>query len=114
MQMKPQIDALAAQIAADMTEQLVQAMTPQEEGTDPLVEIRQQELQLKAADMQRKQGEFEARQEMEREKERNDVLIAQQRIDAQEKAIDERSRVAEERIQTQRDIAAVNAQAKGQ
>jgi hypothetical protein len=114
MQMKPQIDALAAQIAADMTEQLVQAVTPQEEGSDPLVEIRQQELQLKAADMQRKQGEFEARQEMEREKERNDVLIAQQRIDAQEKAIDERSRVAEERIQTQRDIAAVNAQAKGQ
>ena len=114
MQMKPQIDALAAQIAADMTEQLVQAMTPQEEGTDPLVAIRQQELQLKAADMQRKQGEFEARQEMEREKERNDVLVAQQRIDAQEKAIDERSRIAEERIQTQRDIAAVNAQAKGQ
>ena len=64
--------------------------------------------------MQRKQGEFEARQEMEREKERNDVLVAQQRIDAQEKAIDERSRIAEERIQTQRDIAAVNAQAKGQ
>jgi hypothetical protein len=41
------------------------------------------------------------------------VLIAQQRIDAQEKAIDERSRVAEERIQTQRDIAAVSAQMKG-
>ena len=64
--------------------------------------------------MQRKQQEFEARQEMESEKERNDTLIAQQRIDAQEKAIDERSRIAEERIQTQRDIAAVNAQMKGQ
>jgi len=113
MQFKPQIDARAAQIAADMTEQLVQAMSPEGQTEDPLVAIRQQELQLKAADMQRKQGEFEARQEMEREKERNDVLIAQQRIDAQEKAIDERSRVAEERIQTQRDIAAVNAQMKG-
>ena len=45
MQMKPQIDALAAQIAADMTEQLVQAVTPQEEvQQDPLVMIRQQEL----------------------------------------------------------------------
>ena len=64
--------------------------------------------------MQRKQDEFDARQEMDREKERNDVLIAQQRIDNQEKAIDERSRVAEERIQTQRDIAAVNATMKGQ
>ena len=83
------------------------------EQDDPLVDIRNQELQLKAADMQRKQQEFDAKQEMEGEKERNDVLIAQQRIDAQEKAIDERSRVAEERIQTQRDIAALNSRMKG-
>ena len=66
-------------------------------------------MQLKAADLQRKQGEFDSKQELDREKERNDVLIAQQRIDAQEKAIDERARVAEERIKTQRDIAAINS-----
>ena len=108
MQFKPQIDARAAEIIAEMTEQLAQAVAPPEQS-DPLVEIRNQELQLKAADLQRKQGEFDSRQEMEREKERNDVLIAQQRIDAQEKAIDERARVAEERIKTQRDIAAVNS-----
>ena len=108
MQFRPQIDARAAEIIAEMTEQLAQAVAPPEQS-DPLVEIRNQELQLKAADLQRKQGEFDSRQEMEREKERNDVLIAQQRIDAQEKAIDERARVAEERIKTQRDIAAVNS-----
>ena len=108
MQFRPQIDARAAEIIAEMTEQLAQAVAPPEQS-DPLVEIRNQELQLKAADLQRKQGEFDSRQEMEREKERNDVLIAQQRIDAQEKAIDERARVAEERIKTQRDIAAGNS-----
>jgi len=112
MQMKPQIDSLAAEKIAEMTEQLAQAVAPPPQS-DPLVDIRNQELQLKAADMQRKQQEFDAKQEMESEKERNDVLIAQQRVDAQEKAIDERSRVAEERIQTQRDIAALNSKMKG-
>ena len=112
MQMKPQIDSLAAEKIAEMTEQLAQAVAPPPQS-DPLVDIRNQELQLKAADMQRRQQEFEAKQEMESEKERNDTLIAQQRIDAQEKAIDERSRVAEERIQTQRDIAALNSKMKG-
>jgi len=113
MQFKPQIDARAAELIAEMTEQLAQAVAPPPQS-DPLVDIRNQELQLKAADMQRKQQEFDAKQEMESEKERNDILIAQQRIDAQEKAIDERSRVAEERIQTQRDIAALNSAMKGQ
>ena len=108
MQFKPQIDARAAEIIAEMTEQLAQAVAPPPQS-DPLVDIRNQELQLKAADLQRKQGEFDSKQEFDREKERNDVLIAQQRIDAQEKAIDERARVAEERIKTQRDIAAINS-----
>ena len=108
MQFKPQIDARAAEIIAEMTEQLAQAVAPPPQS-DPLVDIRNQELQLKAADLQRKQEEFDSRQELDREKERNDTLIAQQRIDTQEKAIDERARVAEERIKTQRDIAAVNS-----
>ena len=112
-QFKPQIDSRAAQIISELTEQLAQAVAPPPQS-DPLVDIRNQELQIKAADMQRKQQEFEAQQEMDSEKERNDVLIAQQRIDAQEKSIDERSRIAEERIQTQRDIAALNYRGKGQ
>ena len=101
---KPQIDQIAATIIADMTESLAQAVEPPPES-DPLVDIRNQELQLKAADMQRKTSEFEARQELEREKERNDVLVDQQRIDVSEAALQDKTRVAEERIQTQRDIA---------
>jgi hypothetical protein len=113
MQFKPQIDARAAEIIAEMTEQLAQAVAPPPQS-DPLVDIRNQELQLKAADLQRKQSEFEAKQEFDREKERNDVLTAQQRIDVSEAALADKTRVAEERIQTQRDIAALNASMKGQ
>ena len=111
-QFQPQINARAAQLIAEMTEQYVQSVEP-EPKSDPLVEIRNQELQLKSMDIQRKQEEFDARQDMERMKEENDMALARERIDTQQKAIDERSRVAEERIQTQRDIAAVNAGMKG-
>ena len=113
LQFKPQIDARAAEIIAEMTEQLAQAVSPPPQS-DPLVDIRNQELQLKAADLQRKQSEFEAKQEFDRERERNDVLTAQQRIDVSEAALADKTRVAEERIQTQRDIAALNAREKGQ
>jgi hypothetical protein len=111
-QMQPQIDDKAAQIIADLTEELAQAMTPEEQG-DPLVDIRNQELQLKAADMQRKQEEFDAKQAFNEEKERNDVLIAQQRVDVSESALADKTRIAEDRIQTQRDIASLNAMNKG-
>ena len=63
-QIKPQIDKIAAQIIADTTEQLAQAVTPPPQE-DPLVAIRQQELQIKAADLQRKDSEFVARQRSE-------------------------------------------------
>ena len=112
-QFKPQIDSLAAQIIADLTEELVQAVTPPEQS-DPLVDIRNQELQLKAADLQRKEAEFEAKQEFEREKERNDVLTSQQRIDVSEAALADKTRIAETRIQTQRDIAALNSNTRNQ
>jgi hypothetical protein len=112
-QFKPQIDSLAAQIIADLTEELAQAVTPPEQD-DPLVNIRNQELQLKAADIQRKEAEFESRQEFDREKERNDVLTAQQRIDVSEAALADKTRIAEDRIKTQRDIAVLNSNTRNQ
>ena len=107
-QIKPQIDQIAAVLIADMVESMAQAVEPPQQS-DPLVDIRNQELQLKAADMERKVSEFEAKQQMEREKERNSVLVDQQRIDVSEAALEDKTRIAEERIQTQRDIASMNA-----
>jgi len=53
-----------------------------------------------------------AQQEFDREKEQNDVLTAQQRIDVSEAALADKTRIAEDRIQTQRDIAALNSSMK--
>jgi len=114
MQMlQPAIERQAAMLIADLTEEFTQTVEPVGEGTDPLVAIRQQELQLKAADMERKSTEFDAKQELEREKEMMDASLAQERLNLQQEALADKTRVAEDRIQTQRDIAAINAQMKG-
>ena len=114
MQMlKVAIDRQAAVIIAEMTEQYAQTVEPVSEGEDPLVAIRQQELQIKSADLQRKSMEFEQRQDFDREKEMMDSQIDQQRLRLQEEALADKTRVAEDRVQTQRDIAALNARSKG-
>jgi hypothetical protein len=114
MQMlQPAIERQAAMLIAELTEEFTQTVEPVGEGTDPLVAIRQQELQLKAADMERKSTEFDAKQELEREKEMTDASLAQERLNLQQDALADKTRVAEDRIQTQRDIAAINAQMKG-
>ncbi len=113
MQMlKPAIDRQASMIIAELTEQYVQTVEPVPEGTDPLVDIRNQELQLKAADLQRKSEEFSAKQQLDREQDAADVMLAQERLNLQQKALSDKTRVAEDRVQTQRDIAALNNQTK--
>ena len=62
-QMQPQIDQMAAQTIAELTEQFAQAVTPPPAG-DPLVDIRNQELQIKAMDSQRKGEEFQQKHKM--------------------------------------------------
>ena len=103
-----QIESRAAELIAELTEQFTQAVTPPQQQ-DPLVMIRQQELAIKQQENERKAQEAAAEFAMDQEKERNKVLIAQQRIDQQDENTAERTRVAEERIQAQRDIALLNA-----
>jgi hypothetical protein len=111
-QIANQVSSRAAELIGELTEQYAQAVSPPPEQ-DPLVSIRQQELALRGADIQRKAEEFERSQEFDKEKERNDKLLAQQRLDLQDEALSDKTRVAEERIQTQRDIAAANIRSRG-
>ena len=111
--MQDDIASRAAELVGELTEQYAQAVAPPQQ-TDPLVAIRQQELALREADIQRKVKEAEDRVQFEREKELNDQMESAARLNIQEKGINERTRVAEERIQTQRDIAALNNMTKGQ
>ena len=110
-QMQDQVQNRAAEIIGELTEKYAQTIAPPS-GDDPLVQIRKQELALKGADIERKTEEFEKKQQFDREKERNQRLVDQQRIDISEESLDDKSRIAEERIEAQRDIAQLNAKTR--
>lgn len=110
--LQPAIQRQAAMIAADMIEQYAQTVEPVQQQQDPLVAIRQQELQIKAADVDRKAQEFQAKQEMEMQKEMADKMMEQQRLRLQQDALNDKTQVAQDRIQTQREIAMMNAELK--
>ena len=57
---------------------------------------------MRGQEIAQKQDQFEQKQTLSKEKERNDVLLDQQRLDQQEE-------IAAQRDQTQRDIAAMKA-----
>ena len=100
-QMATQVASRSAELAAEIQEQYAQALTPPP-SEDPLVTIRKQELALRGQEIAQKQDQFEQKQTLSKEKERNDVLLDQQRLDQQEE-------IAAQRDQTQRDIAAMKA-----
>ena len=107
-QIQIQIQNLAAQLISEMIEQYAEAVTPSQPQQDPLVSIRQQELALKGADIQRKKEEFDKKLELDQQEAMNDTMTAQQRVDIAQQALNDKTRIAEERIQTQRDIARLN------
>ena len=112
MAFQTEVASRAAELIGELTEQYAQAVMPPQQP-DPLVAIRQQELALREADIQRKAKEADDRAQLDREKELNDQMAESARINIQKEALDEKTRVAEERIQTQRDIAALNNMTKG-
>ena len=59
--------------------------------------------------MERKSKEFEQRQDMERSRQQQDSELEKERINVSKEALDDKTRIAEERIQTQRDIAALKS-----
>jgi hypothetical protein len=106
------IASRASELIGEITEQYAQSIAPPQQQ-DPLVAIRQQELALRGADIERKAKESEERAQLDREKETADQMEAQARLAIQQEALNDKTRVAEERIQTQRDIAALNNMNKG-
>jgi hypothetical protein len=110
-QIQEQIQNRAAEIIGELTEKYAQTVSP-DSSEDPLVTIRKQELSLKGADIERKAEEFDKKQQFDKEKERNQRLVDQQRIDIQEESLDDKTRIAEERIEAQRDIAQLNAKTR--
>jgi len=98
-QFQDQVASRSAEIASEVSEQYAQSITPHP-TEDPLVSIRKQELAIRGQEVAQKQQQFESEQQFKKDKERNDVLLDQQRLDQQEE-------LASQADQTKRDIAAL-------
>ena len=85
---KMQIE-IESKIAVKIDEMTTKMITEEQEmfdqeDSDPLIRLKEQELQLKAMDLKRKDEETDLRLEVERERIASQDKIAQDRMDSQE------------------------------
>ena len=103
-QQSPQVDVegRVAELIAQYTEEVMAALMPPPEGeVDPLVQLRSKELDIKAADVQRKAEEFSVRQQFEEQKEGERQDLVREKIDSQEDIALLRAEVNRERMDQQ-------------
>ena len=92
-------EAMVANLIAQYTEEVMGALMPSpEEQVDPLVDLRSKELDIKAADLQRKSTEFDQRLLLDVSKEQAKEEMAAEKIDSQEDIALLRAEVNRERI----------------
>ena len=86
-QQEPQVDieARAAELIAQYTQEIMAELMPPPPGqTDPLVQLREKELDIKEADMMRKANEFSEKQDFEERREAERQEITREKIDSSE------------------------------
>ena len=100
-QMMPIMEDKVATITAQIVADLGPALSPQMPN-DPLVELRDRELDIKEADMDRKAREAQQRIDIEQERVDNNKELAEDRMDLQADAAAMKDQIARERINVQR------------
>ena len=97
-QMMQQQQAQTAQVIAELTQQINEQFAPPPPQEDPLVELRRQELDIKAGDLQRKQQEFGERQNLDIMKIDQQDDLAKERIDSSEEIAVMKNETAQDRL----------------
>ena len=100
--LQEKLEEEAALDIAEMTELFTQTVE-QDLQIDPLVQLRQKELDLKEMDQERKGQEFQQRLLHDIRSDDADIQVDKERLRLQEKNIDERTEIAQERIDVQRE-----------
>jgi hypothetical protein len=92
--------AEVAKVAAQITQELVQTeMQTNAAKQDPLVRIKQQEVDLKAMDMQRKAEETQFKQDQENQRAAERLAFDYDRLAIQDQQSDERLAVARQKLE---------------
>tara|TARA_Y100001937_G_scaffold124846_1_gene190375 strand:- start:792 stop:1667 length:876 start_codon:yes stop_codon:yes gene_type:complete len=93
-------EAEVAKVAARITQELAQTeMTANAAKQDPLVRIKQQEVDLRAMDMQRKQEETLFKQEQENKRASERLEFDYDRLATQDQQSDERLEIARQKLE---------------
>jgi len=107
MQTDPQsyqiaFDRAVATATAEITAQLVSQEMASNNKEDPLVRIKQQEVDLRAMDLQRKEKETLIKQEMENARANSKLQFEYDRLQQQDEASDKRLDMDEQKLEIQR------------
>jgi len=109
--MQAMIESKVAQITADMLEKIAPIFEA-EDTNDPLVELRREELDIKAKDVQRKAMEAQQRMEMDEDRIDKDYAMDQERMDLQADIADMKNKTAQDRLRLQESIQMANVAEK--
>ena len=101
----------SAPIMAQLTQELLASMDTGSE-TDPLVAIRQQELQLRNKEIDQDSEQFDMKQQAKQDENLQDVAIAQERINTQKQVADDKLGIAEQRLDQQANLKLAEMRAK--
>ncbi|MEC7568401.1 MAG: hypothetical protein VYA01_05260, partial [Bacteroidota bacterium] len=93
-------DNAVATAVAEITEELVMGeMKANAAKQDPLVRIKQQEVDLRAMDLQRKAQETQFKQDQENQRQANKLNLEYERLQQQDEQSDKRLEIAERKLE---------------
>ena len=92
-------DAEVAKVAARITQELVQSESAAQNKEDPLVKLKQQEIDLRAMDLQRKAEETKFKSDQENMRASQRLEYEYDKLAQQDQQSDERLEVAREKIE---------------
>ena len=95
-------EAEVAKVAARITQELAQAESASQNKEDPLIKIKQQEIDLRAMDLQRKAEETKFRADQENQRAAQRLEFDYDRLATQDQQSDERLEVAREKIDSKK------------
>jgi len=105
-QMQQQMNPLVEDKVSQITNQILEDLAPQfkiDNEEDPLVELRKQELEIKAEDVERKASEAQQRIDIEQERLDRNIGMAEDRLETQVDIADMKNDTAQDRLNLQRE-----------
>jgi hypothetical protein len=105
------IDQMSAPFMAELTNQFLSSIQTGDSG-DPLVAIRQQELELRDKELDMEQEQFAVKQEQKTQDKMVDAQIQQQRLDVQKAIADDKLQLGLDRLQQQANLKLLELEQK--